>query len=346
MVHRQTFFAALIFGLSLTLGSAMAFGKPQVEVVVLAEPSPSTATSARRWAQTFADLGVGVQIRGPQPGEKLGIEVRGAGDAATYYVTGQLNANNELVLPGGRFASTDRDRLAKWLGDLGMNGPAGVTEKRAAFGLLPKQIAELRDDLARPVSFSTKKTPAADAVTKIAAGLKFSLTIDADAQQSLAADDPVRDELDGIASGTAIAAIARPAGCVLRPRQEASGALSYVLAKAAPGAEGWPIGWPAPQAEAKVLPQLVDSLNAEIRDVSLERAVDAIQSRLKVPFLWDYNALAKQRIDLSKNVTVPGKRAIYAVLLRQVLYQGQLKYSLRVDDSGKPLIWITTVKSL
>jgi hypothetical protein len=53
----------------------------------------------------------------------------------------------------------------------------------------------------------------------------------------------------------------------------------------------------------------------------------------------------KQRIDVSKNITVPGKRAIYAILLRQVLFQGQLKYSLRVDDAGKPLIWITTVKS-
>jgi hypothetical protein len=345
MPARQTFFAALSFGLLVAFAAAPAWAKPQVQVIVLAESSPSTASSSRRWAQTFADLGVGVQVRGSQPGETIGIEVRGSGDSATYYVTGQLNANNELVLPGGRFAPGDRDRLAKWLGELGTNGPAGVTEKRSAFGLLPKQIADVRDDLAQPVSFSTKKTPPTETVAKIAAGLKFPLTIDADVQQALAADDPVRDELEGIASGTALAAIARPAGAVLRPRQEASGALSYMLVKAAPGSEGWPIGWPAQEAEAKVLPQLVDSLNAEIRDVSLSQAVGAIQSRLKVPFLWDYNALVKQRIDVSKNITVPGKRAIYAILLRQVLFQGQLKYSLRVDDAGKPLIWITTVKS-
>ena len=40
----------------------------------------------------------------------------------------------------------------------------------------------------------------------------------------------------------------------------------------------------------------------------------------------------------------PAKKAYYATVLGQVLFQVRLKYSLRVDEAGKPLMWITTLK--
>ena len=65
----------------------------------------------------------------------------------------------------------------------------------------------------------------------------------------------------------------------------------------------------------------------------------------KVPFLWDHNAIFKERIDLTKKVSFPNKRAYYVTVLRQLLSQDELKYSVRVDEAGKPLIWITTFKT-
>ena len=187
---------------------------------------------------------------------------------------------------------------------------------------------------------------AAEAFAKIGRTLKYPLSIDANIQQAIGADDPVRDELQGLSAGTARwRALARPVGAVLRPRETASGSLEYTLTKSKAGAEAWPIGWPPDQAEGKIIPQLLESLNVEIRDIPLSQAAAAIQGRFKVPFLWDHNSILKQRIDVGKKVSFPNKRAYYVTVLRQLLSQDELKYSVRVDEAGKPLVWITTFKT-
>jgi hypothetical protein len=318
---------------------------PTVEMVLLAEQSPATSTNGRKWVDLLTGLGVGeIQIRSAQTGEKLGIETRGAKDAPAYRVTGKL-AGNQLIVPGGQFTLSDRAKISKWLGELGENGAAGVTEKKSAFGLLAKQLADVREDLAQPIDFSTKGMPAAQAVEKIRGKLKIKLAIDAGVEKAIADDDPVRDELNGLSCGTALAAIVRPAGAILQPRKPTGGEVDCALVKSAQGSESWPIGWPPERSDAKVLPQLLDSLSVEIRDTPASQAIDAIQARMKLPFLYDHNSIAKYRIDLATKVTIPpDKKALYASVLRKVLFQAGLKYSLRVDEAGKPLMWITTLR--
>src|SRR6266404_4685190 len=64
---------------------------PQVEMVILAEQNPSMSTVGRKWGDLLTGLGVGnLQIRSAHPGEKIGIEVRGTKESATYRVTGKL----------------------------------------------------------------------------------------------------------------------------------------------------------------------------------------------------------------------------------------------------------------
>ena len=108
----------------------------------------------------------------------------------------------------------DSDRLAKWLDELGKHGTPGVTEKKGAFGLLPRQADLARDGLSGTVDFATKGMAAAAAFDKIGRTLRYPLAIDPDIQQAIAADDPVRDELQGLSAGTALAALARPVGAI------------------------------------------------------------------------------------------------------------------------------------
>jgi hypothetical protein len=325
--------------------AATSLAAPQVEMVLLAEQSPATSTSGRKWGDLLTALGVGnLQIRSAQAGEKIGIEVRGIKETPIYRVTGRLTGS-ELVVPGGQFTLSDGPQIANWLRELGENGVAGVTEKKGAFGLLGKQLAAVRDDLAQPIGFQTKGLPPAQAIEKIRSQLKLKLVIDESVETAIAADDPVRDELSGLSCGVALAAIARPAGAILRPKKPSGGDVEYVLAKAAEASESWPIGWPPERSDVKVLPQLLDSLSVEIKDIPASQAIDAIQTRMKAPFLFDHNSIATQRINLAKAVTIPpAKKAYYATVLRQVLFQAGLKYVLRVDEAGKPLIWITTLK--
>jgi len=337
------------FGLAALLLAAVsspAFGRPPVEMVLLADSTPEVMRSAQRWIDTLSAVGVGgVQIRPAQPGEKAGIETHGTQQSPSYRVIGELNGDNVLILPGGRFAANDKAGLRKWLDALGTNGTAGVTEKPGAFGLLSKQTAEVRADLAQTVGFATKGMAPADAIAKIGGTLKIPVVIEAELQQALAAEEPVRDELQDFSCGTALAAMLRPAGAVLRPRQAAGGKLEYGLAKAGGADQTWPIGWPPEESDGKTLPVLLEAHNIELRNIPLSQAVDALAEKLKVQMFWDHNALVKDKIDLQKPVNIPNRKAYYVTVLRQVLGQGGLKYSVRVDEAGKPLIWITSQKS-
>jgi hypothetical protein len=148
-----------------------------------------------------------------------------------------------------------------------------------------------------------------------------------------------------VSSGTALAAMLRPAGLVLTPEQPAGQSLGYRISKSAAGRESWPIGWNPQEPARKVLPELFEFLNVEIEEIPLSDALDAIGGRLKVPLLLDRNALALHNIDPNKvEVSVPSKRLTYIQILQKVLFKSRLKHEVRVDEAGKPFLWITSVK--
>jgi hypothetical protein len=87
--------------------------------------------------------------------------------------------------------------------------------------------------------------------------------------------------------------------------------------------------------------------HVEIDGVPLATAMDAIADKLKTPILLDRAALAKLQIDPAKvNVKLPAQRTTYGLALDRVLGQARLKEELRVDDAGKPFLWITTMKDV
>jgi len=315
---------------------------PRVEFELVTEQGLPPAMT-QKWYKTLTDLEVaGLRIRGETPTDEVNIEIAGTGQRPAFRVTGRITARGVLVVPGGQFTANDAAKIARWIKELSNNGIEGVTQRKAAFGLTKKQLAEVTDDLMQPVKFSTKGMKPVEAARTIVAALKLKATVDDDAQQALAADELVRDELEGLSSGTALAAILRPAGAALVPIKPEGGAVQYRLT--IDSSESWPVGWPVEKQPAKVVPKLFDFLNAEIAGVSAGEAIDAIQGRLGVPFLFDHNNMVRRRIDLSKEVAVPAKRTYYSKVLEQVLFKAGLKYELRVDENDKPFLWITTLK--
>src|SRR5439155_6631551 len=140
--------------------------------------------------------------------------------------------------------------------------------------------------------------------------------------------------------GTALAAIVRPAGGVLLPRAGANG-VELVIAAPTTGGDMWPIGWPPQENDqSKLIPKLLEFTDVEI-DLPLPDVLKAIQDRLKVPFLFDHNNIVRQKIDLVKTVKIAATKTFYRKILDRVLAQAGLKCEVRVDDAGKPLIWIT-----
>ncbi len=332
--------------LSTSVDSRAASPPVRVEMEVLTEPGLNASSASQRWIKLLGDCGFSnVQFRGAQPGDKIKVEAQGSGPTASIAVTAQLDGHGSLVTPGGTFTLADGMKLKKWVTDLQAGGVENVGQPRTSMGFTPTQLTYARRELSTPVAFSTKGMAAPEAADKIAGALKVKMTIDPAISKALAEDDPVRDELKGVASGTALAAIARPAGGVLLPKF-VGGAVQLQLTKAQPGAEGWHVGWPpAEKDEGKIIPALFDFIPVEIEDTTpASKALDAIQARLKVPFLYDHNAIAQEQVDLSKTVKMAATKTFYHKILDQILFQVRLKMEVRLDDAGKPFLWITTLQ--
>lgn len=333
--------AVIILWGCLAASAIAADAKPRVSFVLVTKPGVPL-TAAQQWHKALADLGVsGLQIRSAGDGDEMTINEQSKGE---YKVTGILGSDNQLYVPGGKFALNDKARLRKWIDTLGDEGAEGVTEKRSAFGLTPGQLTEVNDDLKTPVIADTRDASVAKTVRSIGGRLHLKVEVDPSATGEL--KGKIADELSGLSSGTALAAMLRPCGLVLMPSRPSGGELHYRVARPQSGRESWPVGWRPKGPTSKALPELFEFLNAEIDGIPLAEALDAIQGRLKVPFLFDHNALEKHGVDLTKiEAKLPGKRLSYSQILNRLLAQAKLRYELRVDEGDRPFLWITTIKS-
>ena len=330
--------------LACSAGPLLASGQVQLEVLA---DKHAGLTASHEWMRALADAGVrNVRFRQAGTTDKVGIRVGGTEQRPTYVVTAKLTAKNELLLPGARFRQRDAARVARWLDDLAEKGLPEKRPKTSAFGLPAKQFEQVRADLTRLVAFSTKDTDRATVLRTIARGLQVPIQLDPQADKALQADK-LTEDLAGLSSGTAIACVLRPLGYSMVPRSGAGGRLAYVVVRARPGTDIWPVGWAPQKPRREVLPALYEFLTVNIQGVTAAAVLEEIAKRLKVPYLMDHNALARHGIDPAKvHVSLPQSRTFYAKVLDRVLFQAGLKSELRIDEAGKPFLWITSIKPL
>jgi hypothetical protein len=318
----------------------------RVELELVMEPGFPTE-QARKWIAMLDKAGItGVRIRGGNVGDSVKLEPTGTRERPGYHVTGILTLDEKLILPGGKFTANDAAGIARWLAKLKEGGSEGLDSKPAAFGLTPSQLVATHEGLSGKVSFTTKGQSPRDVVEKIGGTLKLKLTTDAAALDALEACDPVGDELIGLSHGTALAAAIRPAGLVMVPVKGA-GQVQLRITSSKSASESWPIGWPLPAEKSpkELVPDLLKFIPVEINDTSLGDALSAIVGRLKVPLVIDYNALARNRVDLAtKKVSLPKSKTFYSKILDKLLFQARLKYELRLDEADQPFLWVTSVE--
>jgi hypothetical protein len=335
---------ALCIGVGLPSSSLGVEGRVELELFT---EQGVPLTGQQDWLQQLAKVGVSkLRIRPKGFDDKVGVEVRGTESSPIYVVRGAINSNNDLILPGGRYSLRTAGQAGKWLSDLARSGPARKPEETAAFGLTQDQFEAVRFALSRPVGFSTQGVGRAALIQKLAGRIGLPVKIEPGLLQS-AGDDPVAEELSDVSGGTAMACVLRPAGLCLVPRRTGQGEVECVIVASQPKLEVWPIGWESKKTDRALVPALSEKFKANVQNVSVTTVLNELAKRLKAPFLLDHNALARQGIDPEKTlVSVPPGQTTYSQLLRVVFSKAKLKSELRVDEAGKPLFWVTTVKKL
>lgn len=315
----------------------------------LAMPATFPVLGQQQWYRVLSELGVdALQIRKAAAGDKAEVKTAGSKAAPVYRVVGMLTATGQLNVPGGRFSSRDRGRLAEWLGKLKSEGPAALTGGGGPtpFGLSATQFAAVNADLSTTVVDSTNGLTPADLLGKFTTTLKHPLAFDRGTRQRLAASPAIAEELQGLATGTALAYVVRREGLGLLPHLNGAKHVEYSIVKPAEKQATWPVGWPLEDRKPKdVIPKLFEMLNAEIDDIPLTEAIDVIAERLSVRVLYDHYAMARLGIDLAKlQAKFPAKKTWYGKIIDRILHQSGLTGEWRLDDAGKPLLWVTTLK--
>jgi len=302
-------------------------------------------TASRDWLKTLSQLGIqGVRIGGNASGRP---EVRNTGTAErpAFHVTGVIGRDGRLTLPGGRFRSSEGTAIARWIAGLAAAAQP-ESEKKNVFGLTASQYETLRKDLAQKVEGSTKGKSIRDVANAIARQLKHPVAVAPAAREALDPKLLVREELQGVSCGTALAIALRPAGVMMQPNGSSGRAIVAVMPAVA-GAQPWPVGWPVPtgKQQRELVPPLFDFLDYEVAAVPLEELLEAIGTKLAVPLVYDQNSMALEGIDpAGVTLTLGSGKTYYGRVLAQGLSKARLKYEVRVDEAGHPLIWITTLK--
>jgi hypothetical protein len=318
---------------------------PLIDVELVKRPGfPLTGDKA--WIDVLKGFKLSsLRIRAASAGEQEAVENRGAASAPSYRVIGVLTDRNRLKLPGVEFTLSDRALIGKWFDKLRDEGISALHEKPAAFGLTSEQLVQFHDQLAKPWGSSTKGRRAGDVAREIVQGLPLEFEVTTEATRSFGRNEQVLDELQGLSRGTVLAALLRPLGLVAAPQKIPPGRVRLRITDLREVDESWPVGWPAQDSPFRVAPALFERLNVEIQDTLLSEALAAIQQRVGVPFLFDHNSLAREQIDPSRvKVSYPKDRTSYMKILDQVLAQARLRSELRVDEAGKPFLWISTAK--
>ncbi len=306
-------------------------------------------TGAQSWLEVLKDVGVSsIRIRPAKSGDRGEVKKLGTEQSPQYYVIGILTARGQLKVPGGTFTKSDRAGIKAWVENLQIDGVENLTATTGAFGLTAKQLVDVHEKLSTRVTFVTKGEKCSEVVNRIGRSLNIELKLHETASRALASDEAVAEELLGMSSGTALAAVVRPLGLVVVPIRQRGEEPQVWLVETKLAEESWPVGWPPEKAPAEVMPALFEFIKVDIEDVALSESLAAIQERLKTPFLYDHNSMARYDVDLTQSkASLPKSKTYYKKIIERLLFQAQpekMKAELRVDEAGEPFLWITTLK--
>jgi hypothetical protein len=300
-------------------------------------------TAPREWLQLMASLGIeNVRIRAASSADEPVAKNRGDADHPRFHVVGIVTANGELGLPGGRFRTSDRQKLADYFARLAADGSESLTAARGRFGLTEKEFAAVHADLAQPVDFATQGQSLRAVLDRLQTKFSLRLAPDTGVSQIIRTATPVADEFRGLTTGTGLAIVLRSYGLALRPEKARGEPVALRIVPIDSAGDAWPIGWESKTSPRETAPALFEFLNVEIEGYTLQEAIDAIAPRLKLPIYWDHAALTKDKIDPSKvQVHLQRSRSYYKRILDRVLAQAHFNGTLRVDEAGTAFLWIS-----
>jgi hypothetical protein len=319
--------------------------KTVVSVELLADAMANGLT-AQQWGQTFEKIGYTVRIRRAILKEKPEIKERTRGRLREVKVIGKLDRSGRLIFADRTFSPSQGSKLAEWLRSLEVYGAQGSPKGKPVWGLDKAQFDILYNALSPKVDadIQGKTLSAALAAMKLPATYPVRYTVAAKQRLGTPSANrrPVRELLKGHSKGTAMALALHEYGLGFRPLRTPNGGLELSIESRDKVTDVWPIGWDLKQQRAKTAPRFFKLVPVELDKVNLVDALDGIAAVTDVPIHLDHFDIEARGIDVDKIViSYPAKKTSWSLLLRSITTPYKLTRKFRVDEKGRPFVWVT-----
>ncbi|MCH2113633.1 MAG: hypothetical protein MK171_01790 [Pirellulales bacterium] len=326
-------------GASTWLYSAIANARLPIDLEVAIEAGASL-TAPQEWTMLLGKMGLAtVRMRKIRPKDQPKVAAHQIGSAARYQVLAILSRQNELVLPKRRFLFRDQRALQDYFQQLPLE-TAHNQVPRGRFDLTEKQFRTVFASLAPSIDFPTQSRTGDELLARLEKTLVVPVIRLPPTREPLAL--PVKTELKGISIGTALAIALREHGLVLRPEQPRGKTLRLSIAVYERERDAWPTGWKSGKNIRLVAPQLFEKLTIEVNDYTFTQALDALETRIQLPVVFDQWMLRKRKLVPEQAIIQMDRRKTYLKgVLDHLASQARLATDFRVDEQGQPFLWIT-----
>ncbi len=318
--------------------------------VELLMPQRRVGLTAQQWAETFAKLGLSCRVHQPSLNDKPEIKETKRGKLRFVTLIGFLDNKGVIHFPGQTFSQRDTGRLKDWLRGIKSYGAQGAPRGQPVWGLSKKQFDPLYKSLSQKVEKDLFATPLSQAIKKLELPAKYPVRITAEAQQKwktiLEKKSLVRQPVKGLSKGTAFVIILNDHKLGFRPLRTPSGDIELALVMQADDAETWPIGWKTKTPFQKIAHKLYRYIPIELEKVKLLDLLHAISVKTELPILVDYYHIEKKGIKIEKlRISFPSRKTSWHRLLGIAVIPNKMTRNYKIDELGKPFIWITTPPS-
>ena len=304
--------------------------------------SATPMTMQHQWlealSQVNADRVTSKTSRTPKPG----VEETTYQGTTVILVKGVIY-DRKIKLPGKSFSINDKTGISNYLKSLKADGAKTTLAEKKAFGLTSEQLVDVHSKLSGTIDSSTKNEQSGALLTKLLGSQTLPTEMSAEARAALASEKKVDNEYLGMTIGTAVSIELRRHGLVLKPTPKQGRGVELGIVPIASAPESWPQGWPSESVPVATVPKLFEVTALQLNNIQLDSVLSAIQRRLKIEFVIDPAAWGGKPVDLSTvKVTYNKARSSYSAALGNILSQSkpQMRYEIRVDENGKPFIWI------
>ena len=320
--------------------------KTTVEFEILSG-NPSAGLDAHRWAEALQKFGVTVQVRTPKLADELGVTEKVRGTLRWVTATGQLAAGGKLAFPDRSFTLSQSTQLKEWIDELKLYGAQGAPEGKPLWGLTADQFGLAFQSLSTPTIKGVEKLSLHEALRALPVPTDMPIRLHSTAARHLSTRRTaaqIRTDVAGLSVGTALAAVLADQGLAFRPLRTPTGSIELVVEPLASLKQPWPIGWEFPKEASRhqLASGLFKMVPVGFTDVPLSDVLGAVAEVAAVPVVVNHDSAGRRGVDLKKTlVSYPKKKTAYIVVLNSVVRSHRLTHELRVDERGRPFVYVT-----